>query len=302
MRSQPHSNLRFIHHGVAAMLSMALHVGIIQWRLSIPPPPATPQGKTPSLAIPQQAVQVRPRPPEQSLDVAPPPPTPPAPAPSKPPAPTKPPLAAQTSARQPAPSTSVPPINNSVAVEPEVQSKEPKTPPKPPQQQPKLMEENPPADDQPDIEPDSAPEPEPEPETSPSPEQSIALKWDGLISNIQAGESGFGQTQSLQDIFLLFGQDKQVDLFFDPSDQPKFEILSYQLFTDLTAQQVWEEKILPTLEKQDSIEITEDQIFASGKVYRISQGEFVRYLNVVPLYQPQEVVLLEMAEPPSKEN
>jgi hypothetical protein len=130
----------------------------------------------------------------------------------------------------------------------------------------------------------------------------LAQQWDSLVARIQAGESDFGQAQSLQDILTLYGQDNQFDLFFDSAEQPKVNVLSYQLFTDLTPDQVWTEKVLPSLEQQD-FEITEDRRFAEGKVYRITQGKFFRYLNVVPLFRPKEVVLLEMAEaPPVKEN
>ena len=60
--------------------------------------------------------------------------------------------------------------------------------------------------------------------------------------------------------------------------------------------------MLPTLEQQDALEISEESDFAEGKVYKVSKGDFVRYFNVVPLYQPQEVVLIEMAEVPFTEN
>ncbi|BDM83419.1 hypothetical protein [Acaryochloris marina] len=284
MQSQSSSNLRFIGHGVAVGLSVALHLWIIQLRLPIPSMPETPQDKAPLLTIPQRAVQVRPRPPEQSLDVTPPSPTHRSPSPEPQPTPEA--------------QASTPPVNTSVAIDPDVRSQEPETPPKPPQTQSKLLEDDPSPEDQPVDKPDSSPA------TAPSlpPDDSLAVKWDGLISSIQEVESEFGQAQSLQDIFLLFGRDNQYDLFFDSSDQPRIQILSYQLFTKMTPQQVWDKKILPTLQKQDSIEITEDQMFAEGKVYRVAQGEFVRYLNVVPLHQPQEVVLLEMAEAPSRGN
>ena len=205
MSSQSHSNLRFIYHGVAALLSIALHVGIM--RIRIPTPPTvTPQGKTPPLVIPQQAVQVRPRPPKPSRDVAPPPP------------PTQPPASTETATPLPTPIASEPAIEPPVTVEPEVRSQEQETPPNPSATMSKLLEEKPPRGDQPDIEPKSSPRPDPSP--SPSPEQSLALQWDGLVSNIQAKESEFGQAQSLQDIFILYGQDQQFDLFFDQADQP----------------------------------------------------------------------------------
>ena len=306
------------------MLSMALHLGIVRLQLptSSKPPPKV---KTPPLAVPQQAVQLRPLPPQQSLN----------PTPQK----ISPPSSIQAAPPTQTPPTQTPPtlpVETSVAIESKVRSQIKKPPPKPPEPV-KPEAQKTPVVDPPEVKPESSPTPAPspspstqpktvpeqstkqvepdtpisvQPESSPTPESSpspsvnpsFVQKWDGLISMIQTEESGFGQAQSLQDIFTIFGRDDQHGLFFDDLEEPKFPILSYQLFTDLTPQQVWQEKVLPTLEQQDALEISEESDFAEGKVYKVSKGDFVRYFNVVPLYQPQEVVLIEMAEVPSTEN
>ena len=122
-------------------------------------------------------------------------------------------------------------------------------------------------------------------------ETKIAANWENFVGQLQRQSSGF-ESMSLLEILNLFGEPDQASQFFDASDRPKLDVVSYHLFPDRTPEQVLEAVVMPELNDREGFDWQPLQNVTSGLAYQILQGEALRYLTIVQLNERSGSVLI----------
>ena len=131
---------------------------------------------------------------------------------------------------------------------------------------------------------------------TPNNEAQITADWENLVGHLQNQNDGF-KSLNLSEIFTLFGEPGQINQFFYENNQgentqPKFDLLSYHLFSEQTPEEVLQTVVIPKLTNSPSFDLQPQVDFPAGLAYPLLQGEQLRYLIIVKLNEGSGSVLI----------